>query len=64
MLQAEIELAAAKPPLIAAQEAVNCLDKASLIELRSFNKVSTGGVEIDKYIDTINRESDIYISRK
>ncbi|CAM9358663.1 unnamed protein product [Ascophyllum nodosum] len=41
-LAAEIELAAAKPPLIAAQEAVNCLDKASLIELRSFNKPPPG----------------------
>lgn len=38
--KAEMELAVAKPALLAAQEAVNCLDKASLTELKSFSKVS------------------------
>lgn len=37
--QAEMELAVAKPALMAAHEAVNCLDKASLTELKSFSKV-------------------------
>lgn len=31
----------AKPALMAAQEAVNCLDKASLTELKSFTKVGS-----------------------
>lgn len=35
-----MELAVAKPALMAAQEAVNCLDKASLTELKSFSKVT------------------------
>lgn len=35
-----MELAVAKPALMAAQEAVNCLDKGSLTELKSFSKVS------------------------
>lgn len=34
-----MELAVAKPALMAAHEAVNCLDKASLTELKSFSKV-------------------------
>lgn len=34
-----MELAVAKPALMAAQEAVNCLDKGSLTELKSFSKV-------------------------
>lgn len=40
-LQAEMELSMAKPALMAAQEAVNCLDKASLTELKSFTKVGS-----------------------
>lgn len=39
-VEAEMELAVAKPALMAAQEAVNCLDKASLTELKSFSKVN------------------------
>lgn len=38
-LEAEMELAVAKPALMAAHEEVNCLDKASLTELKSFSKV-------------------------
>lgn len=38
-VEAEMELAVAKPALMAAHEAVNCLDKASLTELKSFSKV-------------------------
>ncbi|CAM9099296.1 unnamed protein product [Ectocarpus fasciculatus] len=41
-LEAEMELAVAKPALMAAQEAVNCLDKASLTELKSFSKPPPG----------------------
>lgn len=37
-----MELAIAKPALMAAQEAVNCLDKPSLTELKSFSKVRRG----------------------
>ena len=36
--KAEEELAEAKPAMDAANEAVNCLDKASLGELRGFSK--------------------------
>lgn len=39
-IQAEMELGVAKPALMAAHEAVNCLDKGSLTELKSFSKVS------------------------
>eukprot|EP00904_Undaria_pinnatifida_P003150 jgi/Undpi1/12836/HiC_scaffold_7.g02503.m1 len=41
-IEAEMELAVAKPALLAAQEAVNCLDKASLTELKSFSKPPPG----------------------
>ncbi|CAN0430709.1 unnamed protein product, partial [Ectocarpus sp. 12 AP-2014] len=41
-LEAEMELAVAKPALMAAHEAVNCLDKASLTELKSFSKPPPG----------------------
>lgn len=41
-MEAEMELAVAKPALMAAHEAVNCLDKASLTELKSFSKVRYG----------------------
>lgn len=44
--QAEMELAVAKPALMAAQEAVNCLDKASLTELKSFSKVRVYSIYI------------------
>lgn len=39
-----MELVAAKPALMAAQEAVNCLDKPSLTELKSFSKVRASHV--------------------
>eukprot|EP00752_Nemacystus_decipiens_P011484 g10196.t1 len=41
-VEAEMELAVAKPALMAAHEAVNCLDKASLTELKSFSKPPPG----------------------
>lgn len=40
--QASIELAIAKPALDAAQQAVNCLNKASLTELKSMGKPPAG----------------------
>ena len=40
--KAEKELAEAKPAMDAANEAVNCLDKASLGELRGFSKPPNG----------------------
>ncbi|KAL7679175.1 putative AAA+ ATPase domain, dynein heavy chain region D6 P-loop domain-containing protein [Plasmopara halstedii] len=40
--QASVELAIAKPALDAAQEAVNCLNKASLTELKSMGKPPAG----------------------
>ena len=42
---AEKELAAAKPAMEEAADAVNCLDKASLTELKNFNK-PPGGVDL------------------
>jgi dynein heavy chain len=42
---AEKELAAAKPAMEQAADAVNCLDKASLTELKNFNK-PPGGVDL------------------
>ena len=43
--QAEIELAAAKPAMEEAADAVNCLDKNSLTELKNFNQ-PPGGVDL------------------
>jgi dynein heavy chain len=43
--EAEGELAAAKPAMEEAADAVNCLDKASLTELKNFNK-PPGGVDL------------------
>lgn len=43
-----MELAVAKPALMAAHEAVNCLDKASLTELKSFSKVRYGSYKQDR----------------
>ena len=40
--QAAGDLAVAKPALMAANEAVNCLDKASMTELKSFSKPPAG----------------------
>ena len=40
--QASAELAEAKPAMEAAAEAVNCLSKASLTELKNFNKPPEG----------------------
>ncbi|CAM9397550.1 unnamed protein product, partial [Discosporangium mesarthrocarpum] len=40
--EAEDELAIAKPALEASQDAVNCLDKASMTELKSFSKPPPG----------------------
>ncbi|POM77511.1 Dynein heavy chain, partial [Phytophthora palmivora] len=40
--QASVELAIAKPALDAAQQAVNCLNKASLTELKSMGKPPAG----------------------
>jgi dynein heavy chain, axonemal len=40
--QAAIDLAAAKPAMDAAHEAVNCLDKSSMTELKSFTKPPLG----------------------
>jgi dynein heavy chain len=41
-LQAAGDLAIAKPALVAANNAVNCLDKASMTELKSFSKPPAG----------------------
>jgi len=48
--QAAGDLAAAKPALDRAKEAVNCLDKASMTELRSFTKPPPG---VDKVTTTL-----------
>eukprot|EP00605_Chrysophyceae_sp_TOSAG23-4_P001019 GSChrysophyteH1.ASY1.ANO1.1120.1 assembled CDS len=50
MEQAAGDLAVAKPALMAANDAVNCLDKASMTELRSFTKPPNG---VDKVTTTL-----------
>jgi dynein heavy chain len=42
MEQAEDDLALAKPKLDAANDAIHCLDKSSMTELKSFNKLPAG----------------------
>ena len=48
--EADEELAEAKPKLIAAENAVNCLDKASMTELKGFPKPPPG---VDKVTNAL-----------